>query len=303
MSLIREDADRNFAMSKLYQVMGCSRQAVAQQARREQERFDCHREVLADAKRMREQYRWIGSRRLYYMAGISTMGINQFERLMSKSGLCVQRLRKRILTTESKGGKHIYPNLLYAGYTVCDVNEVVVCDLTYFQNSSGLYYISLITDVYSQRIVGATAAEDKRSIHAYEALQQLVRLRGPANMECTIHHGDKGSEYRSDQYIGELKHLKMQISMADNCLENGHAEKRNDTVKNEFLFYFEMAINNICQLRKALKIAIHRYNHEVVQAKLNYLTPAMYEALIASLPPEDRPRIQLHDFSDKQRTK
>lgn len=287
-------------MSKLYQVMGCSRQAVAQQVQREKQRSGREIEALARARRMREQYQWIGSRRLYYMAGITTMGINQFESLMSRSGLCVQRLRRRIITTESKGGKHFYPNLLYTGHTVCDVNEVVVCDLTYFQNSSGLYYIFIITDVYSQRIVGATASEDKRSIHAYEALQQLVQLRERANMECTIHHSDKGSEYRSDLYIQELKDLKMQISMADNCIENGYAEKRNDTVKNEFLFYFEMAIHNICQLRKALKIALHRYNHEVVQAKLNYLTPAMYEAQIASLPPEDRPRIQLYDFSDRQ---
>ncbi len=60
-----------------------------------------------------------------------------------------------------------------------------------------------------------------------------------------------------------------------------------------------MAIYNICQLRKALKIAVHRYNHEVVQAKLGYRSPAMYEAWIASLPPQERPVKQLYDFTKK----
>ena len=85
--------------------------------------------------------------------------------------------------------------------------------------------------------------------------------------------------------------------MAANCIENGYAERRNGTIKNDFLIYSEMPINNICQLRKALNIAVHRYNYEVVQAKLGYRTPVMYEAWIASLPPDQRPILTLYDFT------
>ena len=76
------------------------------------------------------------------------------------------------------------------------------------------------------------------------------------NMECTIHHSDYGSEYRSDMYIRELNRLKMQISMAENCIQNGYAERRNGTIKNDFLLVSEHTINNLCQLKKALRIAI-----------------------------------------------
>ncbi len=284
-------------MSTLYNEIGYSRQAHHAQQKRDKARRDRQTQVLEKARVARMKYPWIGSRRLYYMAGIMAVGITQFEEIMSGAGLTVQRLRRRIITTDSRGYKHIYPNLLYAGYNLMDVNELVVCDLTYFKNDSGLYYISLITDVYSQRIVGAQGAEDKRSIHSQKALEQLVNLRGSESMECTIHHSDPGSEYRSDMYMAKLVSLKMEISMAKTCLENGYAEKRNGTIKNDFLLYFEGTINNICQLRKALSNAVYRYNNEVVQAKLGNRTPVQYEAWIASLAPESRPIKVLHDFS------
>jgi putative transposase len=288
-------------MNQLFDILSYSRQAQSQMENRMESRKQRAEAVLSQAKEYRRQYARVGSRRLYYMAGITAVGINQFEELMSGAGLTVQRLRRRIITTESKGYKHIYPNLLIDGYKLSDVNELVVCDLTYFQNESGLYYICLITDVYSQRIVGAEPSTDKRTIHASKALHQLVDLRGADSMECTIHHGDKGSEYRSDSYIGELISLKMQISMASNCLENGYAERRNGTIKNDFLLYSETSINNICQLRKALRIAVYRYNHEVVQAKLGYRTPVMYEAWIASLPPDQRPVKEIFNFNKKDK--
>jgi len=287
-------------MSKLYHHLGYSGQAHTQMLKRNKDRNERKELVLSQAREARINYRRLGSRRLYYTTGITAVGITQFEQLMSGSGLTVKRLRRRVITTDSSGKKHIYPNLLLSGYTLTDINEVVVCDLTYYKVSEVFYYILLITDVYSQRLVGAVAAEDKRGVHAQEALKQLVELRGEQSLECTIHHSDRGSEYRSDSYIGELNRLKMQISMAGNCIENGYAERRNGTIKNDFLLYTEMSINNICQLRKALKMAVYRYNHEIVQAKLGYKTPAMYEAWIASLPPEERPRKELYDFTKKQ---
>ncbi len=301
MNVIKLDTNRGFSMSQLYVQIGYSRQAQVQMQSRLEARKQREEEVLIEARRWRKQYALVGSRRLYHMAGITAVGINQFEKMMSGSGLLVQQVRRRIITTESKGLKHIYPNLLFEGYDLCGVNELVVCDLTYYQNPSGLYYLFLITDVYSQRIVGAIAAEDKRSIHALEALKQVVTLRGEKSMESTIHHSDRGSEYRSDAYMAELHQLKMQISMARNCLENGYAEKRNGTIKNDFLSSMETPIKNIGQLRAALKEAVCKYNFEVVQADFGYRTPVMYEAWIESLSVEDRPIKRLYDFSRYQK--
>ena len=286
-------------MNKLYELLSYSRQAQHQKLQRLREQEKRNAEVLEQGRLARIQYSRVGSRRLYYMAGISAVGINQFERIMSGAGLHVAPLRRQKHGTDSRGQKHRYPNLLYGGYELCDVNELVVSDLTYFRNESGLYYICLQTDVYSQRIVGHSGAQDKRSIHAVKALEMTIKLRGKASMECTIHHSDHGSEYRSDQYVNLLKDHKMQISMTSNCLENGYAERRNGTIKNDFLFYSEFSIKNLCQLRKALDLAIYRYNHEVVQAQLGYRTPAMYEAWIASMAPDARPRKKLFNYKEQ----
>ena len=301
-TILKADHQRGYSMESLFRFLGWSRQGYEQMMRRQRYKQMAKKEVLQIAKKYREQYKRVGSRRLYYMIGITSVGINQFEQIMSGAGMTVHQLKRRIHTTDSRGHKHIYPNLLNGKFIVFDVNEVIALDLTYFICEQQTLYIFLITDVYSQRIVGAVASDSKKSDYALQALIQVIDLRGEDAMECTIHHSDYGSEYRSDMYIRELNRLKMQISMAENCIQNGYAERRNGTIKNDFLLVSEHTINNLCQLKKALRMAIHQYNHEVVQAKLGYLTPAMYEASIAALPPEQRPRMELYDFGHRKTT-
>jgi len=300
LNIIKSDTDRGFTMSKLFNHLSYSRQAHDQMLKRTGHRHELNEKVVLKARQARKQYSRLGSRRLYYMMGITAVGVTQFEQLMSRYGLTVKRRPRRIITTDSSGKKHLYPNLILSGGTITDINKVVVCDLTYYMVSGVFCYIILITDVYSQRLVGAVAAQDKRSVNAEQALNQLVKLRGEQSLEGTIHHSDRGSEYRSDSYIGELKRLKMQISMAGSCIENGYAERRNGTIKNELLVDTEMSINNISQLRKALKIAVYKYNNKIVQQKLGYKTPVQYEAWIATLALRERPPKELFDFTQKK---
>ena len=229
--MIQMDMDRGFPMNGLFELLQYSRQAHQQKYKRLQEKEKRNAEVLEQGRLARLKYARVGSRRLYYMVGITAVGINQFETLMSSAGFTVHPLRRLIRSTDSRGHKHKYPNLLIEGYELSDVNQLIVGDLTYFQNEYGLFYINLQTDVYSQRLVGHCGSDNKKSIHTIKAMEMAIELRGAESMECTISHMDYGAENRSDDFIGLLLRHKMQISMASNCLENGYAERRNGTIK------------------------------------------------------------------------
>jgi len=280
-------------MNALYQHIGLSKQGYHQREKRCIAKHDVKEIVKSKVKETRKVHPRIGSRRLHKAAGIQEMGITRFEEMMSKEGLTMAPKRKWIRGTDSRGKKHIYPNLTN-GLKLQNINELVVGDLTYLINNSGTYYLTFLTDVYSSRIVGWEGAEDKGSEHAGKALEKMVDLRGEEKLKGMIHHTDRGSEYRSDEYIGCLLKMEIQISMAKTCMENGYAERRNGIIKNDYLEF--MSCGNIKELRRALDEAVYRYNHLLHQERLGNRTPVEYEAWLQTVPLDQRPVLELYDF-------
>ena len=279
-------------MNALYRQLGYSKQSYHQQVRRDGKKKVEVQGVKKKVEETRKLYPGLGSRRIHKTAGIKEMGITRFEEFMSREGLTIQRSRKWIKTTDSRGHQHVYPNLTN-GLKVLGVNELVVGDLTYLINSSGVYYLFLLTDVYSLRIVGWEASKEKRSCYARDALEKMIELRGEASIQGMIHHTDRGSEYRSNAYIGRLQELGVEISMAETCIENGYAERINGIIKNDYLAY--MDCSSLKQVRKSLEQAVSRYGDLAHKAGLKY-SPIAYETWVCSLPPDQRPVLEMFDF-------
>jgi transposase InsO family protein len=279
-------------MNALYRQIGCSKQAIHQQAKREKEKEEVEARVKEKVLAARKIHPRLGSRRLHKTARIEEMGITRFEQMLSCEGLTIGRKRKWMKTTDSQGKKHIYPNLTN-GIKILEINELVVGDLTYLINTSGLYYVFLLTDVYSLRIVGWEASQEKSSWHAQVALEKMIQLRGAEKLQNMIHHTDRGSEYRSDEYIGKLQKLGIQISMAKTCLENGYAERTNGLVKGDYLEY--MSCTTVKELRGCLKESVHRLNH-LEKEVLEDHTPIEYEDWVQTLPLKERPVVEMYNF-------
>lgn len=279
-------------MNALYRQMGCSKQAIHQQAKRDIEKVEGEEKVKEKVLATRKIHRRLGSRRLHKTAKIEEMGITRFEQMMSCEGLTVGRKRKWIKTTDSRGMKHIYPNLTN-GIKILGINKLVVGDLTYLINTSGVYYVFLLTDVYSLRIVGWEASQVKSSWHAEVALDKMIELRGSEKLQNLIHHTDKGSEYRSDEYIGKLQKWGIQISMAKTCLENGYAERTNGLVKGDYLEH--MSCSTVQELRECLNETVHLLNH-LEKDVLEKRSPVEYEAWVQTLPLHERPVVEMYNF-------
>ena len=281
---------------EIYKVAGISRQGYYRKKSINKKQEEREKLIIEAVRKVRENHKNMGSRSLYYATGITEIGITKFERLMSEKGMTVSKKKKWLKTTIPL--KHQYPNLLN-GLEVRDINEVIVGDITYYYTRGKRYYIFVLKDVYSNRIVGLSGSNHMYAEEVIEAFYQLVATRSKEQLRGTIHHTDAGSQYLSEIYKTEIKRMGMRISIAKNCLENGSAEQLNGVIKNDYLDNY--TIRNVRELQKALIEIKELINTEKPVKRLGYRTPVEFENYIKQIPKEERPKVVLYDFTQKQK--
>ena len=116
-------------------------------------------------------------------------------------------------------------------------NEIWVSDITYLwlKQLDKFCYLSIITDLYSRKIVGYNVHEDLSVNGCIEALRMALKQRKNKH-EKLIHHSDRGVQYCSHSYVNILNKANIHISMTqtDDPLENAVAERVHKTIKEEF---------------------------------------------------------------------
>lgn len=94
--------------------------------------------------------------------------------LLSLNLLLIRKRRRRITTTQSNHWLKKYPNLIKE-LTPTLSNQLWVSDITYWKTEAGLFYISLITDVFSHKIVGYNLAQTMDAVESLQALKWLFQ--------------------------------------------------------------------------------------------------------------------------------
>lgn len=163
-----------------------------------------------------------------------------------------------------------YPNLIRKFVPIAP-NQLWVSDITYWKTEAGLFYISLITDVYSHKIVGYNLAETMEAVESLQALQ--MALSENKNVQNLIHHSDKGSQYCSFKYVNLLQDYNIQISMTENGdpLENAVAERINEILKEEYLDCYN--VENVLEAKVLLEQVVKLYNQERSHMSIGNLVP------------------------------
>jgi transposase InsO family protein len=165
-----------------------------------------------------------------------------------------------------------------------------VSDLFYFPLQGQHFYVVLIMDAYSRRIIGYSAADNMRAHNNIFALNMALTLRGVKKYaKQLIHHSDRGSQYISDDYTNLLDTYEIQISMCTDVLENAHCERANGTIKNEYLNRWPIA--NFNQLKSRLDMAVRNYNNRLHRS-LN-MTPVEFETYVKELEFKNRPILEV----------
>lgn len=96
-------------------------------------------------------------------------------------------------------------------------------------------YISLITGVYSRKIVGYGVADNLKAEPIIRAYKMALKQR----IQSTKfhHHSDRGIQYCSGAYQKVHEQYNVICSMTDsgNCYQNALAERMNGILKRGFL--------------------------------------------------------------------
>ena len=290
--------DRKYSMERFYQTTGGSRQKYGQLKLVSKSKKSLEDTIISYVRSWRVNHPSMGSRVLYQSmseAGIDIpFGITAFEKLMSRKGLTVQT-RKRFFPRTSDGkGKNNHPNLTN-GLILNDINQHIAADITYFQINQRWYYLFLLKDVYSQRLISLIPSKNLQAIHAVKTLFDLKKLRGKKALHSCIHHSDNGSQYESRQFLQRLADLKLRVSRAESCDQNGSIEQMNHIVKNMYLHH--MGITNFKHLTKACRKVIRLMNEGRSIKQLNGMSVDQFEQKLIDLPDDHKPIKVMHDFS------
>jgi putative transposase len=278
-------------MNDVFALCGISRQAHHQSVQRhlgEGQKAELYVRMM---EQVREIHPGMGIRTMYEMLRPEGIGRDAFVALGLQEGFRLKSLEKSTRTTYSIKSNR-YGNLL-GGMEFTGINQVWSSDITYLHCLDQFFYIVLIMDVYSRRIVGYSLAANLRAENNLAALRMALALRGVGNYNGSlIHHSDKGTQYAANDYTDLLGDYGIRISMCDEVYENTHIERVNDTIKNQYLN--RMDICNRQQLEKQLHATIKAYNEARPHQGINKMPPVEYEKHLLGVEKEKRNKMKIY---------
>ena len=144
-----------------------------------------------------------GSRTLVAMMREEGIKIGRFK---------VSRLMREVGLVCKQPGTHAYkkatverpdiPNELNRQFNVTQPNQVWCGDITYIWTGNRWYYLAVVLDLYTRRVIGWAMSSSPDAELTVKALDVAYELRGkPINM---MFHSDQGSQYSARKFRQRL---------------------------------------------------------------------------------------------------
>jgi putative transposase len=271
----------NHGVTLLCRVLNVSRQGYYAWVRRKPSRRQEQDQVLNRSiqKAFDESRGRYGSPRVYLELrdeGTVTSR-KRVARLMRQHGLVARPRRRRFVrTTDSNHSYGVAPNRVARDFRPERPNQLWATDITYIRTKSGWFYLAVVLDLFSRRVVGWSMQSymDRRLVLA--ALGMAITTRKPGS--GLMHHSDRGIQYACDDYQHMLTDAEMVPSMSRkaNCWDNAVVESFFSTLKQELVYRRDFATHD--EARAALFEYIEGfYNRTRRHSTLGYLSPMEYE--------------------------
>ena len=274
--IARVNAESTNSISRVCEILEVSRQAYYQRLEamlEEKYQIEIVLELVTDWRKLMPR---IGGRKLYSLLKQDfvnleyKLGRDAFFDLLREYELLIKRRKSYTKTTNSFHHYYVYKNLIL-GLEVVRANQVFVSDITYIRVTGGFMYLSLVTDLYSRRIMGWCLGDSLDAAYSVQALSMaLEQVEDPSGL---IHHSDRGVQYCCREYTNILLAKQVSISMAEagNPYENPVAERVNGILKDEFGLDQTFAAKRLAL--KATEQAISIYNEVRPHLSLKMQTP------------------------------
>lgn len=267
---------RQVNVSRLCCKAGVSRQSYYQYCKRERAYTTEVDRIVNEVRLIRNRNPRMGGRKLLdkirsvlNREGIE-IGRDRFFDILRSNSLLVKKKRRYHRTTNSHHHFYKYKNMI-RDLPIRQPNEVWVSDLTYIRTSEGFLYLSLVSDLYSRKILGYEVSDNLETIGCLKALKMAFKELPEGS--CPVHHSDRGIQYCSRPYVETLREKGINISMTEenHCYENAVAERINGILKDEYLLGINFKTKSIA--RTACRQAVHYYNTDRPHLSLDMKTP------------------------------
>lgn len=163
-----------------------------------------------------------------------------------------------------------------AAHSASGPNELWSWDITYLATTikGVFFYLYMIMDVYSRKIVGWEIQENESSAHAAILFRKAYLAEGVAGKEIVL-HSDNGSPMKGATMLGMLQKLGVVPSFSRPSVSNDNpfSESLFRTMKYRPTFPIK-PFDTIEEAREWVQRFVQWYNHEHRHSGLKFVTPA-----------------------------
>ena len=262
------------SLNALYSGAGTSKQGFHQWLDRRWHQAEEQVLLRPILEQMRSDHPRMSVKVMYRLVRPRTLGRDRFIAMCAQWDLLLPRERSPYRTTDSLGVTR-FPNLL-AGAEVTSVNQFWTSDITYYRLGEAVYYITLVLEVYSRRIIGWRLSDSLRTEETtLPALRMALGLRRGKDLAGLVFHSDGGGQYYCKEFLKVIRKAGLLSSMCEHAWENPYSERINGTIKNDYLIPWDPQTRG--QLTKCLQRAVLLYNGERPHSSIKYNTPLVVD--------------------------
>ncbi len=180
-----------------------------------------------------------------------------------------------------KAGPPVHDDHVQRNFTATGPNQLWLTDITEHRTDEGKIYLCAIKDVWSNKIVGYSIDSRMKASLAVAAARHAI---GQRDVDGTILHSDRGSQFRSNAFVRVLKNNTITGSMGrvGACGDNAAMESFFALLQKNVLDRQRWATR--AELRLAIVVWIERtYHRKRRQRRLGKLTPIEFETINMAL--------------------
>lgn len=183
------------------------------------------------------------------------------------------RKRRMPMTTDSRHGYGIAPNLLGRNFETTAPDTIWLADISYIPTDEGWLYLAAVKDLGTMEIVGWSMSDRLKSTLCEDALKMAIRSRRPPR--GLIHHSDRGVQYACGEYqkLLNLHGIIPSMSRKGNCLDNAPMESFFGALKTEMVYRTRFRTRREARAALFEYIEIF-YNRQRRHSSIGYRTPA-----------------------------
>ena len=187
-------------------------------------------------------------------------------RVMKKYGLLseIRRHRKWINLGQQV---HKYENLLKRQFRADKPNAKWVTDISYIHTKEGILYLSMIRDLFDNRIVAYKTATQQTVNLVLDTIRLAMKKEKKKVAAELQLHSDQGAQYASQAYFELTQSYGITPSMSSkgNPYDNAMAENFFSILKTECIYRHKPV--SFREANDLIDRYIHFYNHERIQNK------------------------------------